>query len=153
MNETGLPHKPYDYLFKRVILRVADVLFSTLFDKRVVGVREVRLDEEQSLIVGRPDVVLTLDFDDQTDVLVQLDLQTHDDPELSHRLAKHFIALKERFGRAPIQCVGFLDDVAHKYREGVMFPSPKGTGMALTFTAFNRVYELNLLYITQRLFA
>jgi hypothetical protein len=137
MNESGPPHKPYDYLFKRVILRAADRLFSTLFNKRVVGVREIRLDEEQSLIVGRPDVVLALDFHDQSDVLVQLDHQTRDEPELGRKLAKHFVALMERFGKAPIQCVGFLDDVAHKYRHGVTFRSPMGTGMALTFTAFN----------------
>ncbi|MDW8335006.1 MAG: hypothetical protein RMM53_12395 [Bacteroidia bacterium] len=128
--------KKDDYLFKNVVMRAGKKLFERLFNRPVNRIDEVRVDEEQTLLSGRPDLVLDLYTDDEA-LLVQFEHQTADDPELGEKLARHFVAILKRFGKAPTQVVAFMDDSASKYASGVKFLTPTGTGMTLTFWAFN----------------
>ncbi len=134
----NLPHNPYDHFFKTTLAEYAQELFSYVLGTRVLDVIVETLEEEQAILRATPDMVFFLVLEDERRILGQLEEETGEPDGLCKKLIQHFYLLEEKYGQKPLQFVGFLKDIAHRFRNGLNDGVEGfGTGPGVAFIAFN----------------
>ncbi|MCS7086066.1 MAG: hypothetical protein RMM53_09960, partial [Bacteroidia bacterium] len=116
--ESRLPYTGYDYVVKESLPTVVASVLAPYFDKPIVGVEAANVELVVSVVKRVTDFLFWVAFEDGERILVHVEVQLSDSPEIPRRMAEYALGCKQKFGVFPMQYLYLIRGGAERYAEG-----------------------------------